>query len=210
MQRDVRGDVQRTTRWLAETGGTRGPAYAARIEAHEASGGGCGEAEFVSALLAPGSRVVDAGCGEGRLARALRRLGHDVVGVDSDASMLAEARRREPGARWLLADLLDAGADDLGGPADAVVAAGNVLVYVAPGTEAQVVARCAGWLRPGGLLVVGFAADRSLSPAAHAAACAAAGLEPVSAHGGWDGEPPHTGPGPAPYSVQVHRRPAAG
>ncbi|GAB7191896.1 hypothetical protein NUM3379_26040 [Kineococcus sp. NUM-3379] len=204
--------MERTSRWLAETGGTRGPVYAARIEAHEAEGGGHGEARFVSALLAPGSRVVDAGCGEGRVARALRRLGHDVVGVDSDASMLAEARRREPGERWLLADLLDVAAEDLagalGGPVDAVVAAGNVLVYLAPGTEAAAVARFAGWLRPGGLLVAGFAADRHLAPGEYARLCEAAGLEPVSQGGGWDGEPAGEG---AAYTVQVHRRrPLAG
>ncbi|PPK92265.1 methyltransferase family protein [Kineococcus xinjiangensis] len=206
----------RRSRWLAETGGARGAEYAARIEAHEAGGGGHGEADFVHALLPGPSRIVDAGCGEGRVARALRRLGHRVVGVDSDASMIAEARRREPGAVWVESDLLEVTGerlrDALGGEVDAVVAAGNVLVYVAPGTEGDVVARCAGWLRPGGLLVAGFAADRHLTPGDYAATCAAAALEPVAEHGGWDGEPPspRRPDGRAPYTVQVHRRPAAG
>ena len=207
--------TERTSRWLAETGGDRGRRYAQRIEAHEAAGGGHGEADFVAALLPAPAHVVDAGCGEGRVARALRRHGHEVLGIDSDASMLAEARRREPGERWLLADLLDVGRADveeaLGGPVDAVVAAGNVLVYLAPGTEAEVVARLAGWLRPGGLLVAGFAADRHLPPAAYAELCAAAGFERVAHHGGWDGEPAPEGDGgvtyTGKYTVQVHRRP---
>ncbi|WP_298989940.1 bifunctional 2-polyprenyl-6-hydroxyphenol methylase/3-demethylubiquinol 3-O-methyltransferase UbiG [uncultured Pseudokineococcus sp.] len=195
-------DPAPANRWLAETGGTSGAEYAARFAELEAAGEDVhGEAAAVDALLPRGARVLDAGCGTGRVALELARRGHLVTGVDVDASMLAEARRADPSARWVLGDLLEVGSEDVGAPLDAVVLAGNVLVYLAPGTEADVVARLAGWLRPGGLLVAGFAADRHVAPADLGRWAEAAGLEPVASWGGWAGEPPGGG-----WSVQVHRR----
>ncbi|GAB2687945.1 class I SAM-dependent DNA methyltransferase [Thalassiella azotivora] len=191
-------------RWLAETGGTRGAQYAARFDALEASGADVhGEADFVDRLLEPGSRVVDGGCGTGRVGRELARRGHRVVGVDLDGSMLAEARRRAPDLTWHHADLLDVAAEDVDAPVDAVVLAGNVVVYLTPGTEQDVVAHLAGWLRPGGLLVAGFAADREVTPRRYRECCAAAGLTEVAAHAGWDGAPEDLTSG---YVVLVHRR----
>ncbi|MEJ5866566.1 class I SAM-dependent methyltransferase [Pseudokineococcus sp. 5B2Z-1] len=195
-------DPAPANRWLAETGGTSGAEYAARFAALEAAGEDVhGEAAAVDALLPRGARVLDAGCGTGRVALELARRGHAVTGVDVDASMLAEARRAAPSARWVLGDLLEVGPEDVGAPLDAAVLAGNVLVYLAPGTEAEVVARVAGWLRPGGLLVAGFAAERHVAPADLGRWAAAAGLEPVASWGGWAGEPAGGG-----WSVQVHRR----
>ncbi|SDQ69869.1 bifunctional 2-polyprenyl-6-hydroxyphenol methylase/3-demethylubiquinol 3-O-methyltransferase UbiG [Quadrisphaera sp. DSM 44207] len=194
-------------RWLAETGGTRGPAYARRFAALAASGEHVhGEADFVDALLAPGSAVLDAGCGTGRVGVELARRGHRVTGVDLDASMLEQARAAAPHLRWLLADLLEVDDEAAGAPLDAAVLAGNVVVYLTEGTEARVVRRVAGWLRPGGLLVAGFAADRHVGPDQYARWCAAADLEPVSSHTAWDAAAPPPGPG-APYAVVVHRRP---
>jgi len=193
-------------RWLAETGGTRGPAYAARFAELAASGEPVhGEADLVDALLAPGSAVLDAGCGTGRVAVELARRGHRVVGVDLDASMLAQARAAAPDLTWVQGDLLDVPAEAVGPPLDAVLLAGNVVVYLTEGTEAAVLARLAGWLRPGGLLVAGFAGDRHVSPADHDRWCRAAGLQPVRARTGWEPDAPPPGPG-APYVVAVHRR----
>lgn len=98
-------------RWLAETGGTRGPAYAEHFRKLAASGADLdGEARFVGSLLHSPARVLEAGCGTGRVAVSLSQLGHTVTGVDLDASMLAEAERDalRVGAdvRWLQADLL--------------------------------------------------------------------------------------------------------
>lgn len=212
-------------RWIAETGGNRGPEYAARFAALAAGGADVhGEADYVDRLLAPGSRVVDAGCGTGRVGIELARRGHLVVGIDLDGSMLAQARRAAPQLVWVEADLLDVPARrvatllaDLDDPdpdpdadpgsapvgADAVVAVGNVLVYLEEGTEAAVVAHLAGWLAPGGVLVVGFAADRHVGVEDHRRWCAAAGLSEVAAHGGWDAAELGTAPA---YAVLVHRR----
>ncbi len=195
-------------RWLEETGGTRGPEYAARFAQLAASGQDVhGEADFCDRLLEPASRVVDGGCGTGRVGAELARRGHRVVGVDLDASMLAEARRAAPHLTWVEADLLDVTAEQVGAPVDLVVLAGNVVVYLTPGTEPALPPHLAGWLRPGGHLVAGFAADRHVSPQDWDGWCAAAGLEHVASHSGWDGAPLDHGSDPD-YLVSVHRSPA--
>ena len=84
--------------------------------------------------------VLDAGCGTGRVAIELARRGVTAVGVDLDRGMLEAARRKDPALRWVEADLASL---DLGTPFDVVVMAGNVMIFVEPGTEAQVVANMA-------------------------------------------------------------------
>jgi len=196
-------------RWLRETGGTRGAEYARRFAALQATGEDVdGEARFLDALLAPGSRVLDAGCGTGRVGIELARRGHHVSGIDLDASMIAQARASAPQLQWLEADLLEVTAEQAGAPLDLVVLAGNVVVYLTPGTEAALPAHLAGWLAPGGLLVAGFAADRHVGVEDYRSWCAAAGLQKVAAHSGWDGAPLPAGSADSPpgYAVVVHRR----
>src|SRR3954447_11364168 len=121
-------------RWLEETGGDRGEAYDERFQQLAASGVHVhGEADYVQRLLPTGS-VLDAGCGTGRVAVELAARGYDVVGVDSDASMLDVARRHD--LEWVLADLATL---ELDRRFDLIVCAGNVMVFLAPGTEAEVV-----------------------------------------------------------------------
>lgn len=189
------------SRWLAETGGTRGEEYAERFRELAASGVDVhGEAAFVSALAPPGARVLDAGCGTGRVAVELARRGYAVTGVDSDASMLEVARRDAPELDWQLADLTELPADP---SYDLVVAAGNVVVFLAPGTEREVVRRLAGALRSDGLLVCGWRTDR-LTRDAWDALATTAGLEPVARHATWDAAPWHDD---ADWCVSVDRRP---
>jgi SAM-dependent methyltransferase len=206
--------------WLAVTGGTAGPGYAARFAALEREGQDLhGEARRVDALVRerlgrPGD-VLDAGCGTGRVAIRLARLGHRVVGVDLDASMLDEARALAPELDWRLVDLGEPGALHLDHPVDAVVAAGNLWPLLTPGTHAEVVAGLARRLRPGGLLVAGFGLDGEHVPFAlpdgvgfptladYDAAAAAAGLELTARSADWAGEEPYGGGG---YVVSVHTR----
>ena len=196
------------SRWLEQTGGTRGSSYDEAFRELAASGVDVhGEAAYVASLVPPGSRVLDAGCGTGRVGAELARRGYLVVGVDSDASMLAEAPRVD-GAVWRLEDL-----DGLQDHAayDLVVAAGNVVVFLAEGTGPSVVARLARSLRPGGLLVSGWRTERAqddelpvLAVRAYDAWCDAAGLLPTARHRGWAGEPWSDD---ADWCVAVHRRP---
>ncbi len=97
--------------------------------------------------------VLDAGCGTGRVAIELARHGVDVAGVDLDAGFIDEARRKAPAIAWDLGDLATV---DLGRTFDLVVLAGNVMIFVAPGTESDVLANLAGHLNPGGRVVAGF------------------------------------------------------
>jgi SAM-dependent methyltransferase len=175
-----------STRWLDETGGQRGADYEQRFRDLAASGADVhGEAAFTERLLPPGSSVLDAGCGTGRVARELARRGFDVVGVDSDASMLAVAREAAPELRWVDADLARL---DLPHRVDVAVLAGNVMVFLAPGTEQQVLRRTAAHVRRGGLVVSGWRTDR-MTREQYDALAAGAGLEQVARYATWDGAP---------------------
>jgi len=85
------------------------------------------------------------------------------------------------------------------------VAAGNVMIFLRPGTEARVVQRLADHLVPGGLLIAGFqliAGRYGLD--AFDAHCAAAGLEPFERFATWARDPWEFDSG---YAVSVHRKP---
>lgn len=187
------------TRWLDATGGSRGASYDEAFRELAASGADVhGEAAFLLDLLAPGAQVLDAGCGTGRVAVELARRGYDVAGVDNDGSML-EVARRSDAVRWYDADLA---ALDLAERFDLVVAAGNVVVFLAEGTEQEVLRRLAAHLVPGGLLVSGWRTDR-MSAGAYDDLATGAGLEPVERWSTWDREPWRDD---ADWCVAVHRR----
>jgi SAM-dependent methyltransferase len=156
-----------------------------------------GEVAFVQ-RYAPDS-VLDAGCGTGRVAIELDRRGVEVVGVDLDASMLATARRLDPHVTWVEADLA---ALDLGRRFDVVVMAGNVLLFTAPGTQADVVAGCARHLTPDGLLVAGFQRSGRYPIERYDADTAAAGLELLERYASWHLDPYDA---TSDYAVSVHR-----
>ncbi|MFP5319928.1 MAG: class I SAM-dependent methyltransferase [Acidimicrobiia bacterium] len=161
-----------------------------------------GEADFVTSLELPRppASVLDAGCGTGRVAAELARRGLDVVGVDVDPAMLAQARAKAPDLAWVEADLAEL---DLGRTFDAVVLAGNVMIYVQPGTEGAVVAAMARHLAPGGALVAGFQLEAGrLDLAAYDAHAQAAGLTRAERWATWDRRPFAGGN----YAVSVHRR----
>ena len=188
-----------SNRWLQERT-VSGDAYDATYERRAAAGEDVhGEADFVQ-RFAPVS-VLDAGCGTGRVARELARCGLDVVGVDIDPEMLDTARRKAPAVDWRLADLATV---DLSRSFDAIVMAGNVMIFLRPGTESVVVANMARQLRSGGLLIAGFQImpDRLAIPRYDELA-ANAGLALAERWSTWDRDAWDTG---SDYAVSVHKR----
>ncbi len=180
------------TRWLTETTGERWTSYRARFEELVGSGADLdGEARLIDAMLPRGASVLDAGCGTGRVTDALRRRGHRVVGVDRDAGLVAAARQWYPDSAFLVADLLSLTPELLGtagaaGPFDLVALPGNVLVYVAPGTERRVLDVLRALLRPGGRIVAGFATDRAYGVEDLDVDAAALGLTAEHRFSTWD------------------------
>jgi SAM-dependent methyltransferase len=164
-----------------------------------------GEADLVAALLAErgGRRVLDAGCGTGRVGIELAARGFDVVGVDIDPTMLDAARRKAPALRWVLSDLAQVAPVDLGDPFDAIVLAGNVMVYVGPGSERDVVEAIAAHLAPNGVVVAGFRLDLpGYGLDAYDRDAASAALSLVSRYATWERAPYAGGD----YAVSVHAR----
>jgi SAM-dependent methyltransferase len=193
------------TRWQ-RSDVPRGDEYDARWRSLAAQGRSVhGEADLVEALLreSGGTRVLDAGCGTGRVAIELAERGFSVVGVDVDPGMLAAARAKAPELAWVEADLAVV-STHLDAEYDLVVAAGNVMIFLDPGTERRVLQELAGCLAPGALLVSGFQVRPDRLPLAEYDRLArAAALEPAYRWATWDREP-FTG---GDYAVSVHRKP---
>ena len=150
-------------RWFTDTKDGHSQWYVDRFRALAAEGADLlGEARFADALLARGSRVLDAGCGAGRMAGALHEAGHTVYGLDVDPVLVEAARADHPGPTYEVVDLSRLTLADVGGePVDQVVCAGNVMVFVAPGTERTVLTNLCSVVRPGGRVVVGFRRDEA-------------------------------------------------
>lgn len=187
--------------WLATRNRT-GAEYDAPYAARAAAGQDIhGEANLVTHLLnehfptkvatAPHEiQILDAGCGTGRTGIELARRGHQVTGVDLDEVMLQQARAKAPEIAWHLADLATIRLDQ---QFDCIVMAGNVMIYVTPGTEAAVLANLVNQLLPDGLLIAGFESRppswSNLTPARYAELAGAAGLTLVERWAGWGREP---------------------
>ncbi len=150
-------------RWFSETEEGHSQEYAASLHQMALDGQDLeGEARLLDAIIAPGARVLDAGCGQGRIAAALHRRGHVVIGVDIDSVLMSEAQQVNPGPTYLLADLsaLDLESHGHADPMDAVVCAGNVITFVASGSEVAVLRALVRHLTPEGICVVGFQVER--------------------------------------------------
>jgi 2-polyprenyl-3-methyl-5-hydroxy-6-metoxy-1,4-benzoquinol methylase len=149
-----------------------------------------GEATLVERLVACPGTVLDAGCGTGRVAMRLADRGYTVVGIDIDPALLARARAKAPHLEWHDADLATVDQDVAPGPFDAIVMAGNVMIFVAPGTEAAVVRNLAARLAPAGQLIAGFQLSTGRATIdAYDEWTRDAGLVPAARYATWDGEP---------------------
>ncbi|MEU6077421.1 class I SAM-dependent methyltransferase [Micromonospora sp. NPDC047074] len=109
-------------------------------------------AELIRARRPDAGSLLDVGCGTGEHLRWLRGLFDRVEGVDLSAAMVAVARAKLPGVQVHVADMCRL---DLGRRFDAVISLSTAVAYL-PSVEAmgRAVARMAGHLHPGGVLLV--------------------------------------------------------
>lgn len=197
-----------SNRWLGSADVPRGDDYDARFQALAQAGEDVhGEAHFVASLGV--TSVLDAGCGTGRVAIELARRGLDAVGVDLDATMLAVAQRKAPHLAWYAGDITTIALTMPEAPArqrlfDAIVLAGNVMIFLAPGSEAAAVTNLVRHLAPGGALVAGFQLlPGGLTLAHYDAYASQVGLVLAERWATWDRQPWST---TSDYAVSVHRR----
>ncbi|AYJ50670.1 class I SAM-dependent methyltransferase [Rhodococcus sp. P1Y] len=189
------------TRWQNENTEAQSREYVERFARLESRGVDLhGEARMVDALLAPGSTVLDAGCGTARLGAELARRGHRVTAVDLDP-VFVEAARAHTQITVHQADLTGL---DLGERFDAVIAAGNVMVFMEPGTERTALERIAAHVKPGGVFVAGFATDRAYTVEQFDDHLDAVGLGVEHRFSTWDLRPWRQG---ADWAVTVARAP---
>ncbi len=175
-------------RWFTETNEGHSQWYIERFrtmarEGHDLEG----EARLVDAMVERGSRVLDAGCGPGRLTGALHARGHEAVGVDVDPALIEAARADHPGPTYHVGDLAALDLDE--DPFDLVISAGNVMVFLAAGTERSVLERLRAHTRPGGRIVIGYRRQDSYPYEAFDADLAAVGLTLEHRFGTWHLDP---------------------
>ena len=198
--------------WLATRTRT-GAEYDAPYAEREAAGVDIhGEASLIEALLTGDFRpktplpysVLDAGCGTGRTAIELAKRGFDAAGTDIDEVMLTQARAKAPDMLWVQGDLATV---QLKRQFDAIVMAGNVMIYVTPGTEQAVVSNLATHLVPGGLLIASFEPEgrewSDLSAEKYETLCQNSGLATVFRWSTWDRDLWKPGDN---YIVSLHQR----
>ncbi|MFN8442969.1 MAG: class I SAM-dependent methyltransferase [Caldilineaceae bacterium] len=128
----------------------------------------------------------------------------EIVGVDLDKVMLDQARSKAPQLDWRLADLSTITLDK---HFDAIVMAGNVMIYLTPGTEAATVTNLARHLKPGGLLIAAFELTppswSKLTLTSYDQIATDAKLTLVARWSTWEQAPWQTGDR---YAVSVHRK----
>lgn len=181
-----------TPRWFSENDENHSQWYIDRFREMAAQGADLqGEARLIDAMAPRGAHVLDAGCGPGRLGGELFLRGHHVVGVDVDPALIAAAEEDHPGPLWLVGDLaeLDLPARGVQAPFDLAVMAGNVICFVAPGTEANVLGAVAKHLVEDGALVVGFGMGRTMTIPEFDVHVAEAGLRVEQRFATWDLKP---------------------
>lgn len=187
------------SRW--ERGGDKNVGYGRRFAELIESGADIdGEARLADTLVARGARILDAGSGMGRVAAYLHRRGHRVVAAEPDPRLVEQSRSTYPDLAVLPHDILGLTRDVLGAAGaptefDLVVCVGNVITFVAEGTEVAVLRRLRDLLAPGGRLLVGFHLQggpetaRQVTPAEFEDESRAAGLHVDHRFGGYDLRP---------------------
>lgn len=187
------------TRWAL--GGARNTGYGERFAELIADGADVvGEARLADVLVDRGATILDAGSGMGRIGAHLLAQGHRVTAAEPDPALVEQSRRTWPDLPVLPLEILALTPEALaaaGAPTayDLVVCVGNVLTFVAEGTEVAVLERLGSLLAPGGRILVGFhlrqgpSTARVYAPEEFLADVAAAGLVVQHRFGGYDLRP---------------------
>jgi len=109
---------------------------------------------FLTGALPPGAHVLDVGCGQGRDAIWLARAGHSVVGVDPSSVGIAQLRdAAKAQALPIRAELGDLTDFDPGETFDCALFDRTLHMLGKAEREAGL-AQLAGYVRPGGLVVI--------------------------------------------------------
>ncbi|MDN5744718.1 MAG: class I SAM-dependent methyltransferase [Nocardioidaceae bacterium] len=120
-----------------------------------------GEARLAHTMAPPHGRILDVGSGMGRIGAHLLTLGHQVVAAEPDPELVAQSRSTWPDLDVVPHEILALTPQVLttaGHPTqyDVITCIGNVLPFVAEGTEVRVLRRLAEFLAPDGRILVGF------------------------------------------------------
>jgi SAM-dependent methyltransferase len=107
--------------------------------------------ERVQRMLPERGPVIDAGCGVGRWVTRLLGLGYEVIGIEQAPGMIDEVRRAGYGPGFTLIEGSMETADLPEASAGMVLALGSLQYTADP---AATLRRLAGWVRPGGTVVV--------------------------------------------------------
>jgi SAM-dependent methyltransferase len=107
--------------------------------------------ELVRCLLPERGPVIDAGCGVGRWVARLLGLGYEVIGIEQAPGMIEQARRAGYGPGFTLIERSMETAALPEASAGMVLALGSLQYTSDP---AATLRRLAGWVRPGGSVVV--------------------------------------------------------
>ncbi|HWJ68080.1 MAG TPA: methyltransferase domain-containing protein [Nocardioides sp.] len=154
------GAVLPPTRWAL--GGAKHVGYGERFA--EMIGRGedvFGEARLADTMVGRGARILDAGSGMGRIGSYLQARGHAVTAAEPDPALVEQSRSTYPDLPVVPLEILALTPEALaaaGHPTafELVVCVGNVLTFVAEGTEVAVLERLGSLLTPTGRMLVGF------------------------------------------------------
>ncbi|WP_231928225.1 class I SAM-dependent methyltransferase [Devriesea agamarum] len=158
-----------------------------------------GEARCADAMVPRGSRILDAGCGPGRVSIALADRGHTVTGIDIDPVLIQEAQRDAASRclgqpEFIVGDICTMSPQTVPGyPFDLIVCAGNVMTFLAEGTQRDALAAMCAVLAPDGRAVVGFGTGRGYPADAFFVDIEDAGLRVENCFSTWDLRPWHDG-----------------